>query len=208
MAVQTPVVVTGATEGIVDEAVIRRLVREVGAEAGPVHGKNGKSHLRKHINGYNNAAQFSPWIVLVDLDQEAECAPPLRSDWLTTPAQYMCFRIAVREVEAWLLADRENIAKFLGVAVSRIPSDVETLQNPKETIVNLASESRRRDIREDMVPRRASGRPIGPAYASRLIEFAEKVWAPRRAAKQSDSLSRSIECLKNSITEYARSMET
>lgn len=205
MAAETPVVVTGATEGIVDEAVVRRLVREVGAEPGPVHGKNGKPHLRKHIHGYNNAAQYSPWMVLVDLNHDAQCAPPLRTDWLKTPADFMCFRIAVREVEAWLLADPENIARFLGVAPSRIPPDVEALLNPKEAMVNLARHSRRRDLREDMVPRPGSGRPIGPAYASRLIEFADKLWAPQTAAEHSESLRRSIRCLETAVTLYALS---
>jgi hypothetical protein len=46
MAEATAIVVTAATEGIVDEAVVCRLIREVGAEPGPVHGKNGKRLLR------------------------------------------------------------------------------------------------------------------------------------------------------------------
>ena len=32
----------------------------------------------------------------------------------------MQFRVAVREVEAWLLADRETFADFLGVRAKRI----------------------------------------------------------------------------------------
>lgn len=80
------IVITAAVEGIVDEAVVRRLVHHVGATAGDIHGKNGKASLRLRIRGYNNAARFSPWIVVVDLDRDADCAPPLRSDWLPSPA--------------------------------------------------------------------------------------------------------------------------
>jgi hypothetical protein len=115
----------------------------------------------------------------------------------------MCFRIAVREVEAWLLADRDNIARFLGVAVSRVPRNVETLENPKRELVDLVRGSRRREIREDMAPRPGSGREVGPAYASRLIEFAERLWAPQTASQQSDSLRRSLKCLQRRIAEYA-----
>ena len=82
MADPTTVVVSAATEGNVDEAVVRRMILEVGAQPGPVYGKNGKRHLRERITGYNNAARFSPWIVLIDLDHDAECSPPLRSHWL------------------------------------------------------------------------------------------------------------------------------
>jgi hypothetical protein len=180
MADPTTVVVSAATEGSVDEAVVRRMILEVGAQPGPVYGKNGKRHLRERITGYNNAACFSPWIVLIDLDHDAECAPPLRSHWLRDPAPFMCLRVAVHQVEAWLLADRENIAKFLGVAASRVPRHVEPLTNAKEAMVDLARRSRRRDIRE------------GPAYASRLIEFAQGMWNPQEAARPSDSLRRMI----------------
>jgi hypothetical protein len=205
MADPTTVVVSAATEGIVDEAVVRRMILEVGAQPGPVYGKNGKRHLRERITGYNNAARFSPWIVLLDLDHDAGCAPPLRSHWLPKPAPFMCLRIAVRQVEAWLLADRENIAKFLAVAASRVPRHVETMTNAKEAMVDLARRSRRRDIREDMMPRSGSGRSVGPTYASRLIEFAQGMWNPQEAARPSDSLRRSMKRLEASIAAYRHS---
>jgi hypothetical protein len=87
------------------------MILEMGAQPGPVYGKNGKRHLRERITGYNNAACFSPWIVLLDLDHDSGCAPPLRNDWLGALAPFMCLRIAVRQVEAWLLADRDNISR-------------------------------------------------------------------------------------------------
>jgi hypothetical protein len=91
----------------------------------------------------------------------------------------MCFRVAVRETEAWLLADRERLARFLGISTSRIPLDPEAMDDPKSLMVDLARHSRRREIREDMIPRSGSGRNVGPAYVSRLIEFvAEKKLTP------------------------------
>ena len=196
------VVISGAVEGIVDEAVLRCLVQYVGAKPGTVHGKNGKTHLRQRLNGYNQAARFSPWVVLVDLDQEAECAPPLRTAWLPDPAPHMCFRVAVREVEAWLLADRERLSTFLSIAASRVPREPEAEPDPKRTVVDLARQARRREIREDMVPRPGSGRTVGPAYASRLIEFVSHPtagWRPNVAAKHSDSLRRCLACLRKLI---------
>lgn len=196
-------VVTAAVEGIVDEAVVRTLLNHVGVTPGDVHGKNGKAHLCQRIPGYNNAARHAPWIVLVDLDRDADCAPPLRRAWLSHPAPYMCFRVAVRAVEAWLLADGERIASFLRVARQRIPTDPEGLENPKETMVNLALQSRRRDVREDMVPRPGSGRSVGPAYSSRLIEFAANYWRPQVAVEQCDSLRRATECLMRLAREWS-----
>ncbi len=187
---------SAAVEGIVDEAVVRKLITYVHAKIGDVFGKKGKPYLRSKIAGYNNAAQHMAWVILVDLDNDFDCAPQLRYAWLPKPAPRLCFRVAVREIEAWLLADRERIAQFLRVALSMVPFHPEQLDDPKNTIINLARVSRRRDIREDMVPRPESGRPVGPAYSSRLIEFVSNHWRPDIASEQADSLQRTIRCLK------------
>ena len=184
---------------MVDEAVLRRLLTQVGALAGPIYGRQGKQHLRQRLNGYNQAARFTPWVILIDLDHDETCAPPLRDSWLPTPAPYLCFRIAVHEIEAWLMADRERLAHFFSIARSRIPVEPEAVDEPKRIMVELARHSRRRAIREDMAPRPQSGREVGPAYSSRLIEFIESTssgWRPDVAAKSSDSLARSLRCLR------------
>jgi len=191
-----PVLVSAAVEGLVDEAVVQRLIDHVGGVPGPVYGKNGKTALRSRVRGYNNAAQRAPWIVLVDLNGEYDCAPPLRSAWLRDAAPHLCFRVAVREVEAWLLADHESLAHFLRIAAARVPRQPETLDDPKRALVDLARTSRLRAMREDMVPREGSGRSIGPAYPSRVIEFVRNQWRPDVAARQADSLQRAIACLR------------
>ena len=75
MKVPGPVIVSAAVEGIVDEAVVRNLVAGVDAEVAGIHGKNGKPYLRKKIGAFNNAARHAPWLVLVDLNGDADCAP-------------------------------------------------------------------------------------------------------------------------------------
>jgi hypothetical protein len=196
MSLSGRLVVSAAVEGLADEAVVRRVVAFAGAEVGTVYGKVGKGRLRQQIQGYNQAARISPWVVLVDLDREQDCAPPLRQAWLPQPAAMMCFRIAVREVEAWLLADRERIAAFLSVSPARVPRAPESLPDPKRFVVELARVSRRRDIREDMVPSPGGGRDVGPAYVSRIVEFTEKHWHPATAGRNSDSLRRCIGAIK------------
>ena len=110
----------------------------------------------------------------------------------------MCFRVAVREIEAWLLADRTRIAKFLSVDSRNVPLNVEALPDPKRTVLQLAGLSRQRSLREDMLPRPGSGRDVGPAYNSRLIEFVtdrQRGWRPDVAAQASESLRRCLRCL-------------
>jgi len=189
---------SGAVEGLVDEAVLRAALRHVGLGAGGIYGKQGKPDIRDRIRGYNQAARHSPWIILVDLDHDAECAPDLLRSWLPHPSPYMNFRVAVRKIEAWLLADREGVAHFLGISIFKVPGNADGLDDPKQTMVSLASRSRRRDIRQDMVPRPESGRQVGPAYPSRLIEFVNEArgsWRPDLAAENSDSLRRFLSSL-------------
>lgn len=198
MVVREFVAITAAVEGDVDEAVVRCLIEHIQGKTRAVYGRTGKSHLQRRLSGYNQAARFSPWIVLVDLDHDAECAPPFRNSWLPDPSEHMCFRVAVRAVEAWLMADREHLARFLTVNIARIPQNVETVDHPKLTMVDIARHSRRREIREDMLPRTGSGRVVGPAYTARLIEFVmggRNGWRPEVAAERSESLKRCLRCL-------------
>jgi len=194
-----PVVISAAVEGVVDEVVVRRLITWAGGRPGTVYGKAGKPFLRQEINGYNNAARRAPWIILVDLDRDADCAPPLREAWLAAPAPNLCFRIAVRQVEAWLMADAETLAAYLSVARSAVPADPEGLEHAKIAMVNLARRSRRGAVSKDMVPREGSGRPVGPAYTSRLIEYVESRWRPEVAAQGAESLRRAMACIERLI---------
>lgn len=199
MASESSTVLTGAVEGLVDEAVLLRVLQYVGLNLGEVYGRNGKDALLKSLNGYNNAAAFSPWCVLIDKDEDPWCPAEALQQWLPNPAQMMRLRIVVREVEAWLFGDRERLSSFLGVSVSRIPANPENVAHPKETMVSLAARSRRRDIRSDMIPRPGSGRVVGPAYTSRLIEFvvdSDAGWRPDVAASNVDSLLRCITRLR------------
>lgn len=185
-----PLVVSAAVEGMVDGAVVRRSLQDADAPSGPVHVAGGKLQLKHKVGAYNHAAHYGRWVVLVDLNHERDCAPALRNAWLPAPSRFMCFRVAVRAVEAWLLADREKMAQFLGVAVAKVPRRPDSLDDPKRIIVDLARRSRRRDVREDMVPRPKSGRSEGPAYASRIVEFVQGIWRPDVAEANSESLHR------------------
>jgi len=186
-------------EGITDEIVVRRVLEHVGLTCGTVYGKEGKGVLLERLPKYNQAARFYPWLVVVDLDQDAECAPPFVQSVLPNPAEGMQLRVAVHAIEAWLLADTERLSAFLSIPVARIPLNPDAELDPKTTLVNLARRSRRKAIREDMVPRERSGSRVGPGYPGRLVEFvvaAEHPWRPDVAMQHSDSLRRCVETLQ------------
>jgi hypothetical protein len=189
------VYIAAAAEGVLDEAVADTLIRQSGAETLRFYGGRGKANLLRQLPGFNAAARHGPWFVLIDLDDPVACPPARRRLWLPDPAPTMCFRIAVREVESWLLADRERAARFLGVPLARLPQDPDQVADPKQSLVNLARRSNKADIRADLVPRAGSGRSEGPGYTAALSQFVRDSangWRPHAAAEQSESLSRCL----------------
>jgi len=191
--------VSVAVEGMVDEVVVCHLLGYVGLVCGRVYVRSGKGALLQRLRSYNQAARFAPWLVVVDLDQDAECAPPFVRTVLPNPAPNLQLRVAVRAIESWLLGDPERLATFLSIGIRRIPTDPDAEADPKTTLINLARQSRRRAIREDMVPREESGSRVGPGYAGRLIEFITSTdlgWRPEVAIRHSDSLQRCVRALR------------
>lgn len=184
--------ISAVVEGFSDEGVVEAILGSCDITVNGFYGRKGKSDLLKRLPNFNLAAAHMPWFVLVDLDRES-CVAEARKKWLPSPAEKMCFRIAVTEAEAWLLADAEAMSEFLGIAVARIPSDPEKLPDPKATIIALARRSRRRDVRDGLVPREGSGTNVGPTYASDIREFARRQWRPRVAAQSAPSLARCLE---------------
>lgn len=182
-------------EGIVDDAVVQRVAGELDLAIPIVYTKHGNTRLRTKVVGYNNAARRAPWFVLTDLDPGYACPSELCQDWLAAPAAPMMrFRVAVRAVEAWFMADRERFASFLRIARAKLPTDPESVLDPKGLVVDLVRHhSRSTAIQQDIVPSSGSRRRTGPAYASRMIEFVSNAWDPRAAAGRSPSLARCLE---------------
>ena len=189
-------VFSGAVEGDLDEAVLRRVVEACGGSLGRVYVRGGKPRLVRGIRGYNAAARYSPWVVLIDLDGDAPCAPEYRQELISARSARMCLRIAVRAVESWLLADADAISSFLKVSKAAVPGNPETLEDPKRALVSLAARSKSSSIKGGMVPAPAGGRRVGVQFTSFMLDFVEKHWRPQVAAATADSLRRAITGLR------------
>jgi hypothetical protein len=185
--------ITVACEGTTDAAVLQRLLQWMGFAVAATYTKGGKGQLDKKLRSYNEAAKLAPWLVVRDAD--ADCAPALVRELLPQPADAMCFRLAVPQIEAWLLADRSRLATFLSVSASRFPGAPDQVRDAKAELVNLARHSRNRQIREDLVPDAGISRSVGPGYTARLLEFAD-IWHPGQAASASPSLASCIRALE------------
>jgi hypothetical protein len=154
-----------ACEGLLDRTVLERLTIAHDLDIGPVYDLGGKQRLMSRLRGYVNAARFAPWIVQRDLDDDGACAPELAARLVSDPPSGLCLIIAVRQTEAWLLADRHGIAAHLRIGEALVTENPEELGDAKAPLVDLARRSRNRDVRADIVPAIGSGR-VGSAAAT------------------------------------------
>ena len=186
--------VEAAVEGVLDAAVARRLLEDAGAQlARDPFIKGGRGPLLRSVPRYLAAARHMPWFVLCDLDRD-QCAPGLLRERLGDRPPSFCFRVAVRAVEAWMLAD-PGIARFLQVPQSALPAHPDGELNPKQALLQIARSSRSSDVREG-IGGDSGGHEPGIAYNESLAEFVQDRWDPARAAERSDSLRRAIAAIE------------
>lgn len=193
-----PIPIHIAVEDFLSEMVLRVMIEQSGRHfaVGACMGRTGFGYLKKNITGFNKAAKGTPFLILADLDQ-AECPPILINEWLPVPKHNnLIFRIAVREVESWLLAHRKSFAGFLGIRESLIPPRPDELEDPKRVLIELTARSRKRRLREAIIPAPGSTAKIGPDYNGALISFVQNRWKVQEAAKRSPSLNRSFHTIK------------
>ncbi len=179
-------------EDALSEAVLCKMMATSSLAIEGVICTRGNDQIRQGIAKFKNASNVLPHVVLTDLDRYP-CAPALLEDWGATDLPpRLLFRIAVREVEAWLLADREGVAHFLQIPLTKLPLYPELEGDPKQALINLARKSRNKKLKSEIVPAAGSRVPIGPLYNPRMIEFARDHWDILRASENSESLGRAM----------------
>lgn len=192
-----PIPVNIAVEDALTESLLVKVLSVVPSAyaTNTIYNRGGYGYLRRNVNAFNFAARGIPFLIATDLDRY-ECPAALLQDWLLRPKhQNLLLRVAVREAEAWVLADKENFAKFLGIRPTLIREDVENIRDPKNELIRLASKARKKDLRQDICPPVRSTRTVGPNYNARLAAFVKQQWDPTIARQRSPSLARTIDRL-------------
>lgn len=184
-----------AAEGMCNVIAIEKIAVSAGFTINTTIDTRGKSKLDRNLDKYITAGIHTPWIISRDLDRDADCAPTFLNINRVISAKFACFCLSVRSLEAWLMADAENLADWLGVSPRLIPPEPELVANPKIAIANLANRSRKRAIQERMAPRPVDGASIGAEYGAAVYEFVKTRWDPHNAAAGglSPSLTRAIQ---------------
>jgi len=165
--------------------------------------RNGSGYLKSRIEKFSELSRNYAVLMITDLDA-VSCAPELKSVWLRNidqPENFI-FRVAVREVEAWLLADPVQLAHLFGVSRTRIPPNPENIEDPKRTLLEIARKAKR-EISRDIVQVVDSRSKQGLGYNRVLCPFVENSWDLRSASQNSDSLMRAC----NRVAELAERIE-
>lgn len=191
-----------ATEDELSEAMGIRLIDEWKGRlvVGLRLRRGGNGYLSSRIRNFVEIARKTPLLIITDLDQLL-CPSELRARWLGKLKQPrdLLLRVAVREVEAWLLADADAIRGLFGHRASkRLRDDPDSVPEPKELLLRLASYAPR-SVREDVCKEKGGIASQGLGYNARLCQFVAASWDPARAASRSESLRRA----RNRIQELA-----
>ncbi|NQX12943.1 DUF4276 family protein [Microbacteriaceae bacterium VKM Ac-2855] len=186
-------------EDELSEAVIRRLIKPFHEDLiiGTVLSKGGYGYLRSNVQKFAQASQHMPMLILTDLDNR-ECAPTLLDDWMgrvSFEAPDLHIRVAVREVEAWLIADIENLRHLLQRPGLQAPSECDDIGDPKAWLLNEAARAPRA-IQSQLLRRDGTNLRQGLGYNNILSNFVENDWQPEHAATRSDSLRRTIDAIR------------
>ena len=190
--------VTLAVEDRLSDTVAKRLLADYapGLQVFDTMGLQGNDYLKRSLRQLNHIAyNLRPVLLFTDLDRPLSCPPALLRDWTGNirRSPNLLLRVAVLEIEAWLLADRDSVAAWLSIAVSRIPANSENISNPKRLLIELASRSRQRHLRAALVPRHGIGTDqIGPDYNQVVGDFAAHHWNPETARLYAPSLNRAV----------------
>ena len=182
-----------AVEDRLSDAVATKILEKFGVEIVKRIGYQGKSDLKRKTPELNRAANGITVFMLTDLDSPRDCPPKLIRSWvkgILNPG--FCFRVAVMEIESWIMADRIGCAAFLSIPLHRIPSLTDDILNPKEFLVSLARRSKKKTVRAALVPAQGATLSVGNEYNALLSEFISEHWDLERAATVSPSLKRTL----------------
>lgn len=194
-----------ATEDPLSGAVGEKLLGTSGVEFRielrfPTH---GNEYLRERLEKFNKIATHTvPVMLITDLDDHP-CPSSLikKSCGRIELSHNLLFRVAVRETEAWLLADRECFAEFTGIPLSKISNAPENLEDPKRALLNLIRRfCKSRGMKSDLLPEPGAKAKVGLGYNPVLCQFVREHWSPQRADANAPNLART----RTRIREFGR----
>lgn len=189
------------SEDLLGESIARKIIQKYAPNYQPhsINKTGGKSAILKRLLEYNRLAKHLKFFILLDLDQE-QCIVHFIKKCFKNKLlkENLIFRVAVLEIESWILADSKGFSEYFKVPKEKLHDNPDKLKDPKRFLVNIIKKCcKEKSYRESIIPDKNSGAVVGPAYNSAMIQFIEKKWSPKRAINVSTSLKRCIQAVKN-----------
>lgn len=193
-----------ATEDALSEAIGLRLLSELTTPIQPTHilRKGGFGYLRSKMDSWRQMSDHLIMFVLTDLDR-ANCVVEFRQQWLglqKAPANLL-LRMAVKEIESWVLADHVALRSLIGPK-GVLPPSPDGLPDPKRFLLQLAKQAPK-GIREDLIRMDGQVAKQGLGYNNRLTMWVHSDWSPARASERSPSLARARKRLQEAAQAWA-----
>ena len=110
--------------------------------------KAWKRLLKKDIAGVSTTRQRAYRILFSPISMPEPCATFLIEDWFNCPiAEYpkrrrngnLLFRIAVHEVESWIMADRSPSPNFLAFRFIKFQLQTDDIPDPKKFLIRFSA---------------------------------------------------------------------
>jgi len=183
-----------AAEDILGLSALRKIIEtETSLSIENEINAQGSLNLKKRVRTYNQAAAYSPFIVITDLDKK-QCPKKVLEQWLAgiTVNDNFIFRICVQEIETWMIADRDNFSRYFKIPLARIPTSVERINDPKEFILELVRKNSPLSIREMVLPAKNSNGKTGRLYNTVFQIYISEHWYITAAQASSTSLKRAV----------------
>jgi len=116
-------------EGQIDRVAVENILatRSLAVDPNRVIITGGRRRFDARLTKYNLAARHGPWLALRDADHDAGGCPVTlrRALLMVQQSPALCLRLAVRTLEAWLLADVDAFAAHFSVPRYTVPRDPE-----------------------------------------------------------------------------------
>ena len=189
-----------AVEDKLSEAVATKILNKLGFEIVKTIGNKGNGYLKQKAKGLNrNARKPYNIFMLTDLDSPQKCPPELIQSWVGGSLNFGFFlRVAVMEVESWVMADQRAFANFLKVPIQEVPARTDEIPDPKASLLSLAEKSKSAELRKELLPKNKNKTSkIGHGYNNRLRGFVRDYWDMNRAVSVSPSLKRTVDRLQS-----------
>lgn len=153
----------------------------------------GVTKLIPELPRYQAVAQHGQSVLCI-ADSDQHCPVTLVTKWLAPypSAARFVLRLAVREAESWVLADRAGMNQHFKVPVGKLPHQPDELVDPKTDLLRYLAKYAPMALRREMVARSGASLRRGVGYNAGLRSFVASTWGPERAAGQSPSLQRAL----------------